>query len=652
MKVRNFILPVFVFCAIVIVALPAGAQGGAGNWDEEVLAKFAEIPVQDGGRIKPLDTFAKFTLLPLNGMRAYRDEEGRLTALEWLLDCLFYPEAAMDYRHFAVDNSEVITNIGASAREGRDRYSYNELAPSRAALMELGQRYSAIEEGDRSADEMMTVNLAHNLLVFESLIHYLDFARNDHSVEGSVLLGKIFEDKMTGLRTSEILARGDKLRLAIMALQSVNPEVQARVQAEAEVFGRIFNDVDRAQAITLFPPSNAADLEWSTPAGVLTKTLQPNVPIESELEAMAALEGMARSVDRPLAFVEQLNAFHNVVVSRATERGEFAKVPLEVRFYKWKPFFYAQWLFVLSFVVVGLSWMLVQNRVVARATWVAVVVPWLILVAGIVIRCIIRGRPPVSTLYETILFITAVVVLVALFMEYANRKRIAISVASFLGVTGLFLAMRYEITNMQDTMPSLQAVLDTNFWLATHVTIITVGYAAGLLAAGVAHVYVLGKLFNFKKNDKEFYRTVTRMVYGVICFGLLTSFIGTVLGGIWANYSWGRFWGWDPKENGAMLIVLCNLAILHARMGGYIRDLGVCLAAIFAGCVVAFSWWGVNLLGIGLHSYGFTSGIWTALSTFWGIETVVALCGLPVFLRQRRAKASALPVSGQDPHPS
>lgn len=638
---RSNILLLAVIIGLAVTPL-ARAQS-AGSWDEDVLATFASIPVQDGGRIKPLDTYAKFTLLPLNGMRAYRGEEGRLTALEWFLDCLFYPEAAKDYRHFLVDNSEVITSIGGDARKDRDRYSYNEIAPHIAQLMTLGQQFSALEEKDRTAIENMTVHLALNVRKFESLIHYLDFARQEYSVEGSVLLEKIFSDKTEGLRTSEIFARGDQLRLAIMALQSASEDVRDRVDAESRVFGRVFNSVDLAQALALFPPSDAAELEWSTPSGLLTKTLQPDMPIESEIEMLGALEGMAASVDSPLQFRQELNEFESLVVGRAKARGEYGKVPMEVSYYNANLFFYAQWLFVVSFIVIALSWMNVQSKLLNRASWVMVSLPLLLLSIGITYRCIIRGRPPVSTLYETILFITAVAVLVALFMEYVNRRRIAISLAAFLGAFGMFLSNKYELTNMQDTMPSLQAVLDTNFWLATHVTIITIGYAAGLLAAGLAHVYVLGKLFGIKKDNKDFYRTITRMVYGVVCFGLLTSFIGTVLGGIWANYSWGRFWGWDPKENGAMMIVLCNLAILHARMGGYIKDLGVNVASIFAGCVVAFSWWGVNLLGVGLHSYGFTSGIWMALSVFWGIETLVMLTGGVVFFREQMRRAAAAP---------
>ncbi len=144
------------------------------------------------------------------------------------------------------------------------------------------------------------------------------------------------------------------------------------------------------------------------------------------------------------------------------------------------------------------------------------------------------------------------------------------------------------------------AVLDTNFWLATHVTAITVGYSAGMLAAA------LGELLPRRSRPSasaarsaSFYAGLGRMVYGVLCFGVIFSTVGTILGGIWANDSWGRFWGWDPKENGALLIVLSQLVILHARMGGYLKEHGVCAAAALGGTVVAFSWFGVNLLGVG-----------------------------------------------------
>jgi cytochrome c biogenesis factor len=131
------------------------------------------------------------------------------------------------------------------------------------------------------------------------------------------------------------------------------------------------------------------------------------------------------------------------------------------------------------------------------------------------------------------------------------------------------------------------------------------------------------------------------MTYGILCFGLFFSVLGTVLGGIWANESWGRFWGWDPKENGALMIVLWELAVLHARRGDYIRHLGFAMACIVGGIIVTFSWWGINLLGVGLHSYGFTSGIQASLLVFYTIESFVLLMGSLVWLRERVRRVPA-----------
>jgi cytochrome c biogenesis factor len=118
------------------------------------------------------------------------------------------------------------------------------------------------------------------------------------------------------------------------------------------------------------------------------------------------------------------------------------------------------------------------------------------------------------------------------------------------------------------------------------------------------------------------------MTYGTICFATFFSFIGTVLGGLWADDSWGRFWGWDPKENGALMIVLWNALLLHARWGGLARERGLALLAVFGNIVVSWSWFGVNQLGVGLHSYGFTSGVALTLVLFALSQLVVIGFGL------------------------
>jgi ABC-type transport system involved in cytochrome c biogenesis permease subunit len=159
-------------------------------------------------------------------------------------------------------------------------------------------------------------------------------------------------------------------------------------------------------------------------------------------------------------------------------------------------------------------------------------------------------------------------------------------------------------------------VLDSNFWLSTHVITVTIGYSACLLAGAIGHVWMVRALMPGDGVKAHRLRELGKMIYGTLCFGLLFSFIGTVLGGIWADQSWGRFWGWDPKENGALLIVIWCIILLHAKQWGYIRDHGMAQGSIFGAIIVALAWFGVNLLNVGLHSYGFTDGAATKLMAY------------------------------------
>lgn len=191
-------------------------------------------------------------------------------------------------------------------------------------------------------------------------------------------------------------------------------------------------------------------------------------------------------------------------------------------------------------------------------------------------------------------------------------------------------------------MEMLRAVLDTNFWLATHVVMITLGYSAMFLAGALAIKYVVRGLLT-KSLPPERAKGISRMVYGVICFATLFSFVGTILGGIWADQSWGRFWGWDPKENGALLIVIWCAVVLHARWGGLIRDRGLMAMAIFGNIITAFSWFGVNMLGVGLHSYGFMDAAFKWLMGF-NLTQVVFIALALVPLKYWRSFRESVPV--------
>jgi ABC-type transport system involved in cytochrome c biogenesis permease subunit len=229
----------------------------------------------------------------------------------------------------------------------------------------------------------------------------------------------------------------------------------------------------------------------------------------------------------------------------------------------------------------------------------------------IVIRMLLLGRPPVGTLHESVLFVSMIA---AGFGWYLDHRRGAMGEGTVLGAiaaAGLLL-VSFVYAPAGDSLGILGAVLNSSFWLATHVLCITIGYAAAIIAGLLAHAYL------FKPSP-----VIYRKLHVAGLFALLFTAVGTILGGIWADQSWGRFWGWDPKENGALLIVLWLVWAQHARHTGQLAERGYATWMAFLTIVVALSWFGTNLLGVGLHSYGFTDAAARGLAIFCLAEAVL-----------------------------
>ncbi len=648
---KSSILIVLATCVCVL----AQGQAPPPDWHEDTINLFATLPIQEGGRVKPLDTYAAFKLLQLNGRRKCKIGESthpfplnrmvypNRQPTEWLLDCLFHPEIAREYPMFLVENADTIVALGAEPlEEKRGRYTYNALKDARLRLFEMARMHAQKPEKELDAVKRQIIRLAENLHAYEEIEGNMAFVRHAFPIAEDSILAAIFPEQ-TSCRLSEVLSKAPEILAAFSALREREGAMDENTHGrEMAAIHELFTQLDelRNSAITmaLFPP-NAAGEPWLTVNDVVEAAFAMERDMQAPIAWLAQLEAMAQG--DPSQSQTHAAAFHDAIVSQAKHIGNYGTIELEVAYYRAKLFHRALILFILCFMLIAVSWLIPRNRILHIAAPVALLAPTLLLIAGITLRCVIRHRPPVTTLYETTLFVTAVVVLLALFVEYVNRQRIALALGGILGVFGMLLANKYEMSNAKDTMPSMVAVLDTNFWLFAHVTTIIIGYAASLLAGAMAHAYVAGKLLGVKKADPAFYKSLTRVVYGILCFGFFFTFVGTVLGGIWANESWGRFWGWDPKENGALLIVLWQLALLHARLGGYIRDLGVNLGAVFGAAVVAFSWWGVNLLGVGLHTYGFTSGTMNSLIAYWGFETFIIFLGAIVWFKERRTKAGS-----------
>jgi ABC-type transport system involved in cytochrome c biogenesis permease subunit len=632
--------------ALFLAGQSAQAQEPARRvepWSPEIVELFATLPVQDGGRVKPLDSLAGLHLLTFNGKRKLETGSGeKLKPSAWLLDCIFFPEQAKQYPSFYIRNDAVLTAIGIDTlhndKKKTDRYSYDDLAPGRAKLQQEASRISQIETAQQTPVQSQTLKLAHDLFKFEGLTGFLEPLRWRYSTSGTQQLVELYGEGESSL--SEVLRSAP----ALSAMMSGHLD---RDQADFGELQALFRQLDSALergsgGLAFLPPAAGAEdsRTWWSSADVVMAAFEGRYELAEYRAALESLEKLEATKVEPAAFEAELRNLHGRVVGLAEARGEYGHVPLEVKLYRWDPFTNSLVFYVLAFLLALVGFLAPRNKWVGYGLWGSTGIALGLAIFGIVLRCIIRGRPPVVSLYDTILFVTSVAVLVSLIAERLTRQRIALSMASVLGVAGMFLAMRYELKEIEtagDTMASVVAVLDTNYYLAIHVTSITMGYAGGLLAGAIAHVWILGQFFRLKRGDTQFYKTIIRMTYGILCFSLLFSIFGTIMGGVWANDSWGRFWGWDPKENGALLICIWQLLILHARMGGYIKDRGFAVMCVLGAVVVSASWWGVNLLSVGLHSYGFTSGVALALFSMWGFEAlVVGLSGWDALMRRLR----------------
>lgn len=687
------------------------------NWRD-----FQSIAIQHGGRIKPLDTFARILLYQFSGRSSLKTSVGKISPIQWLFLTLFDPEVVEGYSLFLVENPEVLEALDLDYKRSRDRYTYRYFKPKMGVLRRLAVEAQRVESKKRTLVQKQILNLYHNLLTFEGLIHALDFARplQAHFDVIAKRFGKdltlldyqrllkrqfgVFERfqrnfiTTLGVGEREALQRGQipaKLRSSLKKAKSDLSKESYVVHLERSVlknfyasllydpskkrgylilgmlgqkeeklyvYGYPFRRPERLDPrwelgeflrdysvlvlleqefrlqfkrvagrmegvmyrsiFAIFPPLDKSKELWLYPWAVFeSKLAHGDFKVYGGLLERFANLQKAYNQEDWAGINRELRELKASLVELVEARGEYKKIPLELRYFRHQPFFWALLGYIVASLLCALSWLGIKRRFFYRISLVALAGAFAIHTYGIGLRIMIKGRPPVSTLYESVLFVGWVCVASSFVVEGIFRRRfptIGLGGGALVGSILMFVARRFA--NDGDNLGVLVAVLDSNFWLATHVTTISIGYSACLLAGAIGHIFILMQLFLSPQKRYVANREVYRMLYGTICFATVFSFLGTVLGGLWADQSWGRFWGWDPKENGALLIVLWNACLLHMRLGGYVRDWGMAMGAIFGNIVVAAAWWGVNLLQVGLHSYGFTSGLGLKLMIFAGIE--------------------------------
>ena len=585
---------------------PAKNAPGAPNFSD-----YSKIPVLSDGRIKPLDTVGRNALLIIRGKQTLRLEDGTLLdANHWLADVLYNAPEADKYPAFVINNPEVLGLFGWQQAD-RKYFSYTELEPFLEAIDAQGQKAEEVEAARRTPFHTAIFNLRNALMLYQRLKESVrpgsatDFKRE---VEGDL------KAVPAGLAAMENKNAGKPYdKEALIRLEGCTAKFQALAQTAY---------------ILPIPPGKETPSkreEWLSLGESLLQALQ-----SGSLDAVAGMHlrlGDAYRNGRVAAFNEQVRALTTWMASH--DPNAAGRASFEALFNRVAPFYQAMVLYVLSFLLLCGFWIR-GTEGLRLGAFLVILLSLAIHTFGLIARMYLQGRPPVTNLYSSAIFIGWGTVILGLFLEKIFRDGIGAACASAIGFATLIIA--HHLATSGDTLEMLQAVLDTNFWLATHVVTITIGYSAMFFAGTLAMIYVFRSLFS-ASFGREAARLLARMIYGVVCFATLFSFVGTVLGGIWADQSWGRFWGWDPKENGALLIVLWCALILHARWGGYIRDRGLVVMALFGNVITSFSWFGVNMLGVGLHSYGFMNKAVPWLAGF--IFTQLLLMGLALLPQER-----------------
>ncbi len=558
-------------------------------------AEFGRLPVLVGGRVKPMDTLARTSLMAISGKQVVRNAGEKISALDWLMDAMMRPENSDRLPVFPVTNPDVRDLFGW--RDDTTKvFSFTDLKPFLNKIEEQSALAGHLEAAQRTPFQREILKLRERLILYLRL-------KNSLQMEDSPDFGRELAEFKT------ILTPGLAAMEAEKAGQPLD-DVQRNAFAKLLDFAQRHQRLSQAAYVSAIPrtPGDAAAHDWQHIGESLTSVIKGGA-IDPAVQHYADMISAYRNND-PVKFNAALAAQSGLVTNdyaTATKKTAF-----ETFFNHLQPFYLAMEIYVLIFVLAFISWLVWPAEIGRGAFWL-LGLAFIIHTFGLIARMWLQGRPPVTNLYSSAIFVGWGSVLLCLFLEKINRNAIGSIVAAAIGFVTLLIAHHLSIDG--DTMEMLRAVLDTNIWLATHVVVVTMGYSATFLAGFLAIVFILRGLLT-KSLTKPMMKSVATMVYGIVCFATLFSFVGTILGGIWADQSWGRFWGWDPKENGALLIVIWNALILHARWGGMIRERGLMVLAVAGNIVTSFSWFGVNMLGVGLHSYGFMDAAFKWLILF------------------------------------
>jgi cytochrome c-type biogenesis protein CcsB len=388
---------------------------------------------------------------------------------------------------------------------------------------------------------------------------------------------------------------------------------------------RAYEDHRAGRRMEILPVPDSEKKEWISLEGLVRSPMDDQTDPDGIVRGLQATFHQLRVAylaGSPTEFNEASRKFIGIIRQIGPKLGAYPavnKINLEVAYNHWAPFRFAWALMLLACIVVllnmGSRWFALYP--VGLAAYVCGMAA---MIVGFFMRVTISGRAPVTNMYESVVYVGFGVSAIGLILELIYRKRFIAVAAAAVSTVALVLADNAPSV-LDPSLQPLQPVLRNNFWLVTHVMTITLSYAAFALAMGIANItlgYYLARSTNRAAID-----ALSRFTYRAMQVGVVLLATGTFLGGMWAAYSWGRFWGWDPKEVWALIALLGYLAVLHSRYAGWVQFRGLAALAVSCFSLVIVAWYGVNfVLGAGLHSYGFGGGGKWLMGTLIGLQSL------------------------------
>jgi len=561
---RNF----FIVAAAAGMSLGSTSYGASdlpatntGNLDSR---QWGLLAIQDGGRRKPMDTFARETLIRVTGRSTYTEKTGRTwRPNDFVLSALIETHDWKNEPMVLISSGQLVEQLGLDKTQRR--FSFAQL--------------TGLTELQRLVTEAQALKRA--------------------------------EKPLTRVQ-QEALSVSDRLALLARVMDG--------------------------RALLIVPAPASETDPWVEPAlgGSKYYTDAQFAPIQTELQTVATayVQGDGFNLSRAANQLrEDLRALSPSVYPRDQQ------LRLEYFYNHFEAFYRAIWCYGIALVILIMAHLRKRGRALQNIGVAVAIVGLAFQATGIVMRCMIAGRPPVTNMYESIIWVSFAVSFFG--MIFFVRYRTLIYLLAALPVTLIALLLVHQMPiAMPSSIDPLVPVLRDNFWLTIHVLTITLSYAAFALAMGFGHIL----LWRYARNPTAA-RADAPMhfwLYRVLQLGVLLLAAGTILGGVWANYSWGRFWGWDPKETWALIALLCYILALHGRLAGWWTQFGLAVASVVCFLAVLMAWYGVNfVLGKGLHSYGFGIGGETYVAIFVTLDLLFV--AFAIWRYRRSVSAAAAP---------